>query len=66
MSDNSKAIEADLRFRSLSDTVSATRDWWYSSAVSQERRENILTNEQALITREKQIIAKWKKIMSKQ
>ncbi len=66
MSDNSKAIEADLRFRSLSDTVSATRDWWYSSAVSQERRENILTNEQALMTREKQIIAKWKKIMSKQ
>ena len=59
-SDNSKAIKADLQFRPLSETVSATREWWYSEAVSQERRDNILTSEQALIRREKEILAKWK------
>ena len=59
-SDNSKAIEADLQFRSLSDTVSATKDWWYSSAVSQERRDNILTGERSLMSREKDILAKWR------
>lgn len=60
MSENIKSIDADLSFRSLSDTVNATVEWWYSDAVSQERRDNILTSEHALMTREADIIAKWK------
>ncbi|WP_111684463.1 NAD-dependent epimerase/dehydratase family protein [Winogradskyella tangerina] len=59
-SDNSKAIAAGLTFRSLSETVQATKKWWYSEAVSQERRDNILTNERSLMRREKDILAKWK------
>lgn len=59
MSDNSRAIAADLQFRSLSDTVRATRDWWNSEAVTQQRRDQILTNERALSTREQEIIEKW-------
>ena len=57
--DNSKAIKADLKFSSLSETVSATKEWWYSSAVTQERRDNILNNERALMKREQEIISKW-------
>lgn len=57
---NQRAIDADLTFRPLSETVAATKAWWYSEAVSQERRDNILTNERALMTREKEILEKWK------
>ena len=65
-SDNSKAIAADLRFRSLSDTVWATREWWYSDAVTQERRNNILTGEQSLMQREMDILASWKEFKKSQ
>lgn len=60
-SDNSKAIAADLQFRPLSETVSATKEWWYSSAVTQERRDNILTGERSFMKREKDILANWEK-----
>lgn len=59
-SDNSKAVQAGLRFRSLSDTVRDTHNWWYSDAVSQERRDNILNGEQSLMKREKEILEKWR------
>lgn len=59
-SDNQKAIAAGLEFRPLSETVSATKDWWYSDAVSQERRDNILTGERSLMNREKEILEKWR------
>ena len=59
-SDNSKAIAADLQFRPLSETVRATKEWWYSDAVPQERRDNILTNEGSLMIREEEILEKWK------
>lgn len=58
-SDNSEAIDADLQFRSLSETVRATREWWYSDAVTQERRDNILTGERSLMNREEEILEKW-------
>ncbi len=58
-SDNRRAIEAGLTFRSLSETVRATQEWWYSNAVTQERRDSILTNERSFMVREKDILAKW-------
>ena len=58
-SDNSKAIAAGLQFRPLSETVQATKEWWYSSAVPQERRDNILTGDRSFMRREKDILAKW-------
>jgi 2'-hydroxyisoflavone reductase len=58
-SDNRRAIEADLQFRSLSQTVDATKEWWYSNAVSQERRENILSGERSFMNKEKDIHSKW-------
>ena len=59
-SDNSRAIAADLQFRPLSETVQATKDWWYSDAVPQERRDNILTNERSLMLREEEILSNWR------
>ncbi|WP_422857795.1 NAD-dependent epimerase/dehydratase family protein [Flagellimonas sp. S174] len=59
-SDNSKAIAADLQFRPLADTVMATKDWWYSDAITQERRDNILNGERSFMNREKDILTKWK------
>lgn len=59
-SDNSKAIASGLTFRTLSETVEATKEWWYSDAVSQERRDTILTKEGSLFNREKDILMKWK------
>lgn len=59
-SDNSKAIQAGLQFRPLSETVRATKEWWYSDAVSQERRDNILTGERSFMNREAEILKKWR------
>ena len=57
-SDNSKAVEADLQFRPLSETVRATQEWWHSDAVSQERRDNVLSGERSLMNREEEILEK--------
>ena len=65
-SNNSKAINAGLTFRPLSETVNATKEWWYSDAVSQERRDNILTNARSLMIREKDILMKWKQHQQRQ
>jgi 2'-hydroxyisoflavone reductase len=59
-SDNRKARESGLQFRSLSETVNATKEWWYSSAVTQERRDNILSGERSFMKREKDILVKWR------
>lgn len=58
--DTKKAIASGLTYRSLSDTVSATKAWWYSDAVSQERRDNILNGERSFMKREKDILEKWR------
>jgi len=65
-SDNSKAISADLQFRPLSDTVHATKEWWYSEAVSQERRDNILTGTNSPMLKEEVLLEKWKTKMKLQ
>ena len=59
MSDNSRAIASGLTFRPLTDTVQATHNWWYSEAVTQERRDKILTGERSPMLKEKDILAKW-------
>jgi 2'-hydroxyisoflavone reductase len=58
-SDNYKAIAADLQVRPLAETVKDTLQWWYSDAVTKERRDNILINEQSMMNREKEILEKW-------
>ena len=53
-----RALDHGLRFRPLAQTHMDTRDWWFSDAVSEERRNNPrfpLTAE-----RESEILAAWK------
>lgn len=57
-SENRKAIKAGLEFRPLSETVQATKEWWYSDAVDQERRDKIL-GEGSLMEREAEILMAW-------
>ncbi len=57
--DNSKAIESGLRFTPLATTVKDTYDWWYSDAVSEERRNTFLTEEHSLVAKQKMILQKW-------
>ncbi|PRX56447.1 NAD-dependent epimerase/dehydratase family protein [Flagellimonas meridianipacifica] len=59
-SDNGRAIAAGLQFRPLAETVMATKEWWYSNAITQERRDNILNGERSFMNREKDILTKWK------
>ena len=59
-SDNSKAIKAGLTFRPLAETVGATHAWWYSDAVTQERRDNILAGERSPMRREAEVLAAWR------
>ena len=59
MSDNRKAIAADLTFRPLSETVKDTVEWWYSEAVTEERRDAILNGEKSFMKREVEILKKW-------
>lgn len=60
-SDNQRANQAGLTFRPLSETVGATHAWWYSDAVTQERRDGILSGERSLMKREEAILAAWRK-----
>jgi len=53
-----KALAHGLEFRPLAETHFDFRDWWYSEAVTEERRQNsrfLLTPE-----REAEILAAWK------
>ena len=59
MSDNSRAIAADLQFRSLSETVRATVDWWYSDALTDERRNKFELKEGSALVKEKEILEAW-------
>lgn len=64
-SNNLRAIKSGVTFRPLSETVLATKKWWYSDSVSKERRNNILTNERSLMNREKEILVNWKAYFQK-
>lgn len=57
---NEKAISNGLQFRPLVETVKDTYDWWYSNAVSQERRDEVEQNANSILAREQSIIEKWK------
>jgi 2'-hydroxyisoflavone reductase len=53
-----KAIAHGLRFRPLAQTHLDTRDWWYSDAVTEERRQN--PSFAVSTERELEILAAWK------
>ena len=57
---NQKAVKHGLTFRDITQTISDTYQWWYSSAVTDESRRKFETDPKSLLIREKSVIKKWK------
>ena len=57
---NKKALAAGLTFRPLPQSIKETHDWWYSDALTDERRKKFEEKEDGALTKEKAIIAAWK------
>ena len=58
---NKKGIKAGLSFRNLHDTIKDTYDWWYSDALTDERRNKFEQNPEAVLLREKAVLGAWKR-----
>ena len=57
---NEAGMQAGLTFRSLGTSVKDTHNWWYSDALTDERRNKFEANAEAVLQREKDILAAWK------
>lgn len=57
---NSFSIENGLTFRPLAQSTIDILSWWYSDAVSPQRRKSLETGEQSLMAREAEIISAWR------
>ncbi len=57
--DNTKALANGLTITPLAKTMEDLQTWWYSDAVSEERRANLLAKHDIVI-REEAIIKAWK------
>lgn len=57
---NQRSINNGLTFTPLADTIRDIYEWWFSEAVSDERRAS-LSKEGTLMAREKAILEAWRK-----
>ena len=60
-SSNKKAKKAGLTFRELKASIEDTHDWWYSEALTDERRNKFEQKPGSILLREKSILENWKK-----
>lgn len=56
---NRAAIESGLTFTPLAESVRDIHDWWYSNAVTEERRTALESGPRSLMARESTILAAW-------
>jgi len=54
------AVANGLTFRPLAESCRDIREWWYSDAVTEERRQKMAASERSLMAREAGIIADWR------
>ena len=57
---NQKSIQNGLSFRSLATSVKDIHAWWYSDALTDERRAKFEQKEDGLLLREAAILEAWK------
>lgn len=57
---NKKGIKAGLTFRDLKGSIKDTHDWWYSDALTDERRNKFEQKPDSALLNEKAILKKWK------
>jgi 2'-hydroxyisoflavone reductase len=55
-----KGVENGLTFRPLMDTIKDTHEWWYSDALTQEKRDDYELKPNSILLNEKEILADWK------
>lgn len=55
-----KGVENGLSYRPLKDTIKDTYNWWYSDALTQEKRDKYELKPNSILSREKDILADWK------
>ena len=57
---NKRALNSGIAYRPQSRTVKDLYDWWYSDAVSEERRKGFESKEHGIQYRQDELIRKWK------
>lgn len=57
--DNELAIVNGLTFIPLAQSIRDTQEWWYSDALTEDRRQEFETNPDQVISREADILAAW-------
>lgn len=57
---NELAKKSGLTFRPISDSLKDTLDWWNSTSISQEKRDEYEQDPKSVLNREKEILLKWK------
>lgn len=57
---NQKAKTNGLTYRDLNQSIKDMHDWWYSDALTDERRNRFEKNERSIYFRESEILKKWK------
>jgi 2'-hydroxyisoflavone reductase len=57
---NQKAMAHGLTLTPLADSVRDIYEWWHSEAVTEERRNKMVSGEKSLMAREADILAAWK------
>jgi 2'-hydroxyisoflavone reductase len=55
-----KSLNSGLSLRNVKDSVNDIYDWWYSDALTDERRNQFEQKPGSILLREPEIIAKWK------
>jgi len=58
---NQHGIANGLTFTPLVQSVRDIYEWWHSDAVTEERREKMVSGKDSLMAREKEILKAWKK-----
>lgn len=58
---NARAISNGLTFTALAESVRDIYDWWHSEAVTEERRNKLVSGNASLMKKEKDLIAEWRK-----
>ena len=61
---NTKGIKNGLTFRPLGNSMSDIHDWWYSDALTQERRDQYELKPDSALLREADILKAWKELES--
>ena len=62
---NQKALQNGLTIRDLKTSIKETHDWWYSDALTDERRNRLEQNPKSMLLREEEVLKKWKAFSAK-